>query len=429
MTLLWVLLMKDLRRAWRNPVGWLVFLALPLLITALPGLVFSPRSSQTALGKVRLALVDEDDTALTKMLRGAANQGRAGESLELHFVARDQGLVLLNRKKVSAMLVIPAGFTRDYLSGTNTVFLELIKNPAESIYPALIEELTAALVAGLDGIKRNFGDDLSEIQRLFSGETDYKVASQLVRRIGDRISASRDFLAPPRVSYTAGQASPISTPGASGASGSKGTVRQRPNIFGYMLPGMAAMFLLFIAESSSRDIQREFAQHTIERFGSLHQRLYTLVAAKMLFNLIFLLLCSAMLLGLGGMIFAIHWGNPIPLVILTVSYCAFAAGLMSLLPPILGFRRESAALGNILGMFVGLAGGSAFPPDQLPAFLRGALTEHLPNYWYAEAVRASSFGSGSVQWQAASLKMAVLGGVLMLLSAVLLQWRLRRSRA
>jgi hypothetical protein len=428
MTLLWVLLLKDLRRALRNPVGWLVFLALPLLITALPGLVFSPRSSQTALGKVRLALVDEDETALTQMLRGAANQGRAGESLELHFVARDQGLVLLNKKKVSAMLVIPAGFTREYLSGTNAVCLELIKNPAESIYPALIEELTSALVAGLDGVKRNFGHELPEIQRLFSGEADYKLASQLVNRIGDRISASRDFLVPPRVSYTSGQASAVVTSGVSQSADSKATVRPRPNVFGYILPGIAAMFLLFIAESSSRDIQREFTQHTIQRFESLHQRLYTLVAAKMLFNLIFLLLCSTLLLGLGGMVFGIHWSNPVQLIILTVSYCAFAAGLMSLLPPILGFRRESAALGNILGMFIGLAGGSAFPPDQLPGFLRGMLTEHLPNYWYAEAVRASSFGSGSVQWQVASLKMILLGGALMLLSAVLLQWRLRRSR-
>src|SRR5438128_8793679 len=73
-----ILLWKDLRRAWRNPVGWLVFLAVPLVITGLIGAIFGPKSNTSALGRIRFAVVDEDDSVLTKFLRGGLSQDKGG---------------------------------------------------------------------------------------------------------------------------------------------------------------------------------------------------------------------------------------------------------------------------------------------------------------------------------------------------------------
>ena len=53
-----VLLAKDWRRALRNPLPWIINLALPLCITALIGLTFGGRSDNGALGRVRFAVVD-----------------------------------------------------------------------------------------------------------------------------------------------------------------------------------------------------------------------------------------------------------------------------------------------------------------------------------------------------------------------------------
>ena len=254
--------MKDLRRAWRNPVGWLVFLALPLLITALPGPGVQPALQSDRFGKGASSLWSmRMKTAPDKNVAGGRKprdgQGNPWSSI---FVARDQGLVLLNRKKVSAMLVIPAGFTRDYLSGTNTVFSGADQKPCR-IHLSGVDRRNSLLRWWRDsmGLNENFGDGLARKSKGCSVEkTDYKVASQLVRphwgsdkREPRFPGAAAGFL------YCGPGFSHFQLRGASGASGSKGNVRQRPNIFGYMLPGMAAMFLLFIAESSSRDIQRE----------------------------------------------------------------------------------------------------------------------------------------------------------------------------
>ena len=83
---LWrVLLAKDLRRIRRNPWPWLIHLAVPLSITALLGLAFGSGGGEGGgLGRIRFALVDEDQSPLTQMLRDLRDVGFRGYlSLEL----------------------------------------------------------------------------------------------------------------------------------------------------------------------------------------------------------------------------------------------------------------------------------------------------------------------------------------------------------
>ena len=127
-----VLLAKDLRRAWRNPLPWLINLIVPLAMTALIGLVFGGGSEGGALGRIRFAVVDEDKSALSDMLRGAANQRDGGKYLEPVFMERADALREINANKISAVLIIQTNFMRDYLTARAPVSLELIKNPAES---------------------------------------------------------------------------------------------------------------------------------------------------------------------------------------------------------------------------------------------------------------------------------------------------------
>src|SRR6516225_2597159 len=108
--MLQVLLAKDLRRAWRNPLPWLINLIVPLAMTALIGLVFGGRSDGGALGRIRFAVVDEDKSELSGLLRGAANQREGGKYLEPVFLEREDALRQLNASKLSAVLIIPQHF-------------------------------------------------------------------------------------------------------------------------------------------------------------------------------------------------------------------------------------------------------------------------------------------------------------------------------
>jgi hypothetical protein len=126
-SMLRVLLAKDLRRAWRNPLPWLINLLVPLCLTALIGLTFGGKSDSGTLGRIRFAVVDEDDSVLSKFLRGAANQSEGGKYLEPVFLDREAAVRQITDNKLAAALIIPMNFTRNYLAGGEAVSLELVK--------------------------------------------------------------------------------------------------------------------------------------------------------------------------------------------------------------------------------------------------------------------------------------------------------------
>src|SRR2546427_10115175 len=186
--MLWTLLIKDLKRARHNPWPYLLNLALPLCITALVGLVFGPSSKGGGLGQIKLAVVDDDDSVLGSLLRGAMNQGDFKKHLEARFLEREQALKQINDNEISAVLIIPKGFTRNYLTGDVPVAFELIKNPAQSFYPAILEELLQVAVAGLNAVDRNLHSDLPEWKEIIAekGRRNPKGLADVPIPVGDR---------------------------------------------------------------------------------------------------------------------------------------------------------------------------------------------------------------------------------------------------
>ncbi len=423
-----VLLAKDLRRAWRNPLPLLINLLIPLCITALVGLAFGGKSDSGALGRIRFALVDEDQTILSDFLRGSANQREGGKYLDPVVLERDEALRQINDNQISAVLIIPANFTRDYLTGRTGISLELIKNPAQSIHPAVMEELLGALVTGLNAISRNLQSEFPDWQKVIEGKGDYKEVAALIERGGNKLKQAERFIDPPLIVYekdAPAESSPDNStiPGAAKESARK--TDSLSNVFGYLLTGMAATFLLFLASNTMSDLHREVRQRTLARYHTLHHHLTLFVAAKVLFAVVILLICSAILLGGGGLIFRVAWQEPLALACLVVGYAGFAAGLMAVLVALIPDERKAGALTTVIAMGLALAGGCMFPTNALPTFLREQVAPLLPTHWFVDTARNLQFGGGEVAWVATLIKLLALGAVLLVLAALLFRRQFR----
>ncbi|MGB8370266.1 MAG: ABC transporter permease [Limisphaerales bacterium] len=418
-----VLLAKDLRRAWRNPLPWLINLAIPLCITGLIGLSFGGKSDSGALGRIRFAVVDEDKTVLSDFLRGAANQGEGAKYLEPVFLDREAAMRQINGNKISAVLIIPEHFTRNYLTDRAPVSLELIKNPAESIHPAVLEEMLGAVTTALNALARNFQSELPEWDAVFEGKEDYHKVSVLIDRAGDKLKIAKKYINPPLVSYE--KETPSWKAAVGGVKGKESKSGPAFNLFAYLLTGMSAMFLLFLASNAMTDLHRELQQRTFERYYTFHQQLFPFMVGKVVFTVVLLLLCSVIMFGGGGLIFRIQWQQPAPMMVLILGYACFAAALAATLVALVPDERHAGVLNNITGMALALVGGCAFPPQQLPAFLREHISPLLPTYWFAETVRSLEAGGTNVSWMLVSLKLAGSGLVLIGLAALLLRRRFK----
>ncbi len=413
MKLLRTLLAKDLRRVRRNPLPWLIHLAMPLAITALLGLAFgrAGRGEGPGLGRIRFAVVDEDESALGGLLRGGLSQGEGGRYLEPVFLDQAAALAQLEADQLSAVLIIPPHFTADYLSGRGPVRLELIKNPARSIHPAVLEELLGVVVTGLNAIARNLPSEFPAWRAVVTQGADYRQVAELIVRTGEKLDTLRRYLDPPLITYTK-QAKPGEDARA-GAS-SPGSAL---NLFGYLLAGLATMFLLFQANQGINDLNDEFARRTFERYHTLHQRLLPFLVAKGVFVVVMLLLCAAIMLGGGGLLFGIHWRHPGLIALLVLGFAAFGAGFAALFAALVPDARRADALSNLTAMALGLAGGCAFPPQSLPAFLRENITPLLPTAWLAQSIRDLEFGDAPVDWPGILLRFGLVAAGLLGLAA------------
>jgi ABC-type multidrug transport system permease subunit len=133
------------------------------------------------------------------------------------------------------------------------------------------------------------------------------------------------------------------------------------------------------------------------------------------------------MLGGGALIFRIHWQQPLALAALTLGYAAFAAGLMATLAAVIADERAANVLNNIAGMALGLVGGCAFPPQNLPVFLRDHITPLMPSFWFCDTVRNLEFGNAHVPWLFVTLKLIVLGAVFITIAVVLFRRRFKEG--
>ncbi len=401
-----MLVLKDLLRARRNPLPWLIFLFVPLVTVGLIGAIFGGGGKNTQLiSRIRLGVVDEDDSILTRILRGAAGRQPAeADFLEPVFLSRAAALKQIDDNQLSAVVILPKNFTSDYLHG-RPVTLELVKNPAESIKPTLVEEGAGILVVGLNGLSRNFSAQFGDLEAEFSGDREFRAWSRVFERIDDnlqRLEKTRPGLA----WYTKGDAKGPAKPAAAGMG---------REMFGYMLLGLPAMFLLFLGSIGIADLHREVELHTLVRFQTVRASLAPLLVSKVAFAFVMLVLCAVVMFGGGALAFGVTWKHPLTLLILVLGYVLFVGGLMAFIVALIPDQRAADGMRTVAGMILGLAGNCAMPLDQLrgaagiAGFFADRIMPAMPTYWFANTARTLEFGSTAAPWMLATAKLVLLG--------------------
>lgn len=391
------LLIKDARRVCRNPWPILIFLAIPMCLTGLIGAAFGPKSQSSGLGQIKLAVVDEDDSVIGGFLRSAFSQGEVQEHFAPQVMSRPEAMALITDNKISAMVVIPEDFTGTFLKGKSPPPLELVKNPAQSFHPAIVEELVGVLAEGLSAVSSVFGDELREVRGLLEDNEglDFRAMAQLMDQTSERMEGVEDFLFPPLVSYaaTTGDGSDGSeTSGGADESSSKPAEekkeeRPQTQIFAYVLPGMAAMFLLLIGDGSTRDLYKESRFGTLSRYRTMRPGMFMFVLAKIVHSLWVMMLCALILFGGGWLIFGIDWKHPLWLTALVVAFSFCACGFMAFLAALAGTEKRADAMNSLLVFGIAFVGGSMVPVNVLPGFIRQFVTPVTPNYWFIEGIR------------------------------------------
>ena len=195
------LLKKDLLRDSRHPWGILILMLMPLFTAVLISMVFSGDISKNVV--IRVAVLDRDDDLISGLIRSLSNQGEAAENIQLRFVETvDEGVRLLEKRKVSALVVLPEDLTVDLLKGEK-MEISLYKNPAETVLPVIVEEALEIVCIGVSEALGLLGGEIATIREMLEAE-EMPEALAVAEVASDSIKRLRQvepYLIPPLVQF------------------------------------------------------------------------------------------------------------------------------------------------------------------------------------------------------------------------------------
>lgn len=391
---------NDLTRRLRAPMATVLFLIIPLAMTALIGMIFNPGpGNETQLPPIQLLVVDNDKDIASKFLVGAFDQKEIKDMFQATLVDQVAGEKLMQKGKASAMLVIPEHFTSD-LADQKVSTLEVVKNPSEEFLPGVAEEFAATIAVGFSAVAQVFADELQVIRSVRNLSLEAVTITELtpfLERAQAKIIALKTYLSPLRLQL---ESRTTAMPGA--------TAQPKAfNIFAAILPGMLIMFLLFIIEASMREIQNERADGKTRRmmFSPLAAR--ELVAARLFSGSLIGILVCLLAMGAGTLLFGIDWGNPLLMLALVAAGCFWSAAFFAMLNAFFKNKNQAGAFASPIILVFAVFGGSILPLENLPAGMRwiGSFTV---NHWFITGCQKIMDG----RFPVVSLAVLALSGLL-----------------
>ncbi|MBN2104619.1 ABC transporter permease [bacterium] len=414
--MIWKLIQKDIRRRIKQPAGYLILVAMPLLFALLIGLVFGPKESGESLIRVKMLIEDRDDSFASHFIANAFGNEELQNMFDVSVADSGAGRPLMDQGRASALLIIPQGFG-DSLIHQNNVALTLIKNPSEAFAPKIAEETIQILAEGGDRLVSMAEGPLTTIRRRLDSDTEISepeialMGIQLYRMI----RKVDNILFPPLITINT-STSDDSEEGSDLSS-----------LYAYILCGVLVMALLFSLEVLSRDFFLEQENHTLTR-----QRVATGIARFVLAKMGFVYLS-------GLISFVLVWMIAIPLFGISLSLIqvgrmalfslVLMAGLNGVITMIYALAKnrnqgQSIAPAVILGF--SMLGGAMVPLENFPPFIR-QISVVSPVYWGIDALRKITLADASLRDISTHIAILTAVAVLLLIPSIIFQQRKFRS--
>ncbi len=342
---------KDLARWMQDRTAMLFWLGIPFLIG---GLLTSMMDGGGGTPTGTLLIADEDESFISGAVVGAFSQEQLGDLIIVEPVSADEGARRIDAGEASGFLTIPEGFQEAFINET-PVTLTLKTNPAQSILPGIIEDVTEVLLDGGFYAQRLLGPEIKAIMdsRTESVPSDVFVAGISVD-IQNKIEKVTEKLSPLAIELEIVEPPP-SAPA--------------PDYALLFFPGIILMAVLFASNSLAADYWVERDRGTLRRLVSAPAALAGFITGKAVAALAIMGSVTAVVLVAGFAYHGVAWSKFIPSLFWVslggVGLFAWFAAIQMLLPN----NRAANLVTTILLFPLLMAGGSFFPLAALPEWI------------------------------------------------------------
>jgi ABC-2 type transport system permease protein len=402
---------KDLLILFKNRGVILQLFVMPILFTALfSGALGSLGSSQQKDTRIPLAVVNLDgNESATRFI----NSLDAAGGVRVETYQQSQAQALLDESKIMRILTIPSGFTSNLASNQPTT-LQIINHKN-----AAIQE-TEAVRLVVEGVAQEM---TLESQILFSlqqmGDMQANAPAEFQQAFSPKVmqDQAKSQFESARSQELITVAQRIPTQQAQALS----QAENNPTMEDVAVPGFTVLFVFLTAQTTALSIYTEKKIGSFRRLLAAPISKATMLAGKMLPNLITGILQVAVIFAFGvwGMqilgLKPVSLGNDIlalALTLLLLVLCSTALGLV--IAAVARTEGQIGGLSTLLLWGLGFLGGCFMPLFLLERFLK-QIPMAVPHYWAKRALEnllVRGLGLGDI-----GLELAVLSGFTILFIA------------
>jgi ABC-type multidrug transport system permease subunit len=403
---------KDLTRYSRSPFIWAMMFVAPLLIAGLIYFAFSGLGGSSGgfnvpLTRVQVANLDQPGAQLGGLSAGKMlveflqNEDLAG--LVQVTVAEDEASAraAVDQRAAEVALIIPADLsTAAFLPDRNATIV-LYHDPTLTIGPGIVQGLVSNYLDGFSGSKVAAGVVLQQLNErgvVADGPSLQKVTLQYATW-AQRLAESRQAGGHPAIRI---QSPPGKAVAANALAG----------LAGKILAGQLIFFAFYTAAATAQSIITEEEQLTLGRLFTTPTPRTTILSGK--FIGVFLLVLGQVLVltAVSSVLFHIHWGKPLSVLMAILGLVVVTTGLgLFLMSFVKNSRQAGAVFGGVLTV-LGMAGGLfSAGVESLPrAFETIAL--FTPHGWALRAWKLSLAGADAGELLLPFAVLLIMGAIL-----------------
>jgi ABC-2 type transport system permease protein len=375
---------NEIRLVSRDRLALVFIVALPAAIIFIIGSAFGSMDSFT------VGVVDRDGTAASRDLVAALDGGE-GISVDT-FGSEDALRREVRSGTVGAGIVVPDGYGAALARPEGTT-VDLVADPS-----------SAAAAATQAAVRAAVGDAAVRLAAARTASEATGTDPDRARELTDEVAGELPLAGVRTETVGEGEAATLGS-------------------FSYTAPSNLVLFTFINSLVAGSFLANERRQGITRRMLATPHGTGTILAGIGAARLLLALLQSALIVGIGSLLFGVDWGDPVGATLLVVLFACVATAVALLVGSIVEEPDQAQAAGVPIAIALGMLGGCMWPLEVVPPVMR-AIGHVAPHAWAMDGWVALIFdgeGVGGIVPQ-----LAVLAGFALVLG-LLARTRLRRA--
>jgi linearmycin/streptolysin S transport system permease protein len=339
---------------------WLFFFILPVIFTIiLAGGTGAPKGDN----RIRLVVVDEANTTFSANLIAALEDS---EAVRPDVMTMEKAEAQFSQRRVSAVLVIPAGFDQESLQ-QGSLELEL-RQQLNSTNAMIAQQAVIAVTGRISSAVDIAAQSVAEAEKIRPFATEAERQAYFDAALVESQTLMSN--SPERVNVAQG-----TTPDQ---------IEYDPSVNSSAGQLITWVFIPLIGLSEMFAAERQ--KGTLRRILTTPTRKATYLFGTIFGQVVLALVQMTLLVGFGILVMKVNWGHDLGgLAIMLLAGALAAAALGTMLGTFVKTAGQASGLSIMLGMVMALMGGCWYPLELFPKVIQNAV-KILPTTWAMEGL-------------------------------------------